>query len=144
MPSAAAVPTRTAHDAIRDRPSRPPRDATAAALAWLARSGARTGDHPTRRAHDVPHGAEGVQALPVLLSGAAVTGVVVQRMAAVGDLRGAVSALDRAQQRGLDAAARLGGAAGLVDRPRRHAGAAAGRLVGLVLLEQVQRAPAAV
>src|SRR6266516_2548666 len=57
---------------------------------------------------------------------------------------GAVGALDRAEQRGLDAAPRLGGAAALVDRPPGDARDAAGRLVGLVLLEQVQRPPLAV
>jgi hypothetical protein len=82
---------------------------TVATLARLARSrvgtsadlGAGRGDHE-------PGGAEGVQALAVLLAGPAVTGVVVQRVVVIGDLGGVVAALDRAQQRGLDAAARFG------------------------------------
>src|SRR6266508_1897528 len=117
IPSAAAVPTRRAHDAI----------------------GVRACHRRAGGAHHVPQGAKGVLALAVLLPGAAVAGEVVQRVLVVGDLGGAITTLDRAEQRGLDGAARLGGAAALVDRPGGHAGAAAGRLVGLVLLEQVQR-----
>src|SRR6266540_520760 len=112
---------------------------TVAALTRLARSGVRTCHRRAGGAHHVPQGAKGVLALAVLLPGAAVAGEVVQRVLVVGDLGGAITTLDRAEQRGLDGAARLGGAAALVDRPGGHAGAAAGRLVGLVLLEQVQR-----
>src|SRR6266536_192386 len=139
IPSAAAVPTRRAHDAIGDRASGRGRTCTVAALTRLARSGVRTCHRRAGGAHHVPQGAKGVLALAVLLPGAAVAGEVVQRVLVVGDLGGAITTLDRAEQRGLDGAARLGGAAALVDRPGGHAGAAAGRLVGLVLLEQVQR-----
>src|SRR4029450_8833507 len=80
----------------------------------------------------------------VVLAGAAVAGVVVQRVLVVGHLGGVVAALDGPQHRRGHAAARLGGAAGLVDRPGSDAGAGTGRLVGLVLLEQIQRPAAAV
>ena len=92
----------------------------------------------------VPLGAEGIHALAVVLAGAAVAGVVVQRVPVVGHLGGVVAALDGPQHRRRHPAARLGGAAGSVDRPRRRTRVGTGRLVGLVLLEQVQRPAAAV
>src|SRR6266540_1626894 len=119
----------------RDLVSQIPAPAAAAARSRSATSGHLVAGGP----HHVPQRAEGVQALAVLLSGLRVARVVVQRVLVVGDLGGAVSPLDRAEQRCLDAASRLGRTAALIDRPRGDAGAAAGRLVGRVLLEQVQR-----
>src|SRR6266545_3061672 len=90
------------------RPSRPAGPTTRsaiAALTRLARSGVRTCHRRAGGAHHVPQGAKGVLALAVLLPGAAVAGEVVQRVLVVGDLGGAITTLDRAEQRGLDGAA---------------------------------------
>src|SRR6266545_4609310 len=105
----------------RARTLRPSRTAPA----WARSRSGTSGHLVASGAHHVPQRAEGVEALAVLLPGLGVAGVVVQRVLVVGDLGAAVGALDRAQQRGLDAAARLGRAAALVGRPGRGAGAAA-------------------
>src|SRR5512133_965868 len=95
--------------------------------------------------HDVPLGAEGVEALAL---GAAALAVVtrerVERVLVVGHLRGAVRAPGRAEQPGLGTRARLGRALGQQRRPVLGAGARAGALAPLVLLEQVQRVRLAV
>src|SRR5512144_1912129 len=74
-----------------------------------------------------------------------VAGVVVERMARVGDLPGAVLARRRAQQPGLGAAARPEMAAGARDRrPEARARTGAGAHAARVLLEEVDGAVAAV
>src|SRR5512132_918791 len=133
MPSAAAVATRSSHHPSAGQAHRPTagrRTGSVAALR-LARSGSGNGVGSAGRGDHEPLGAEGVDALAVELSGPAVALVVVQRVAVVGDLGGAVTAANRAQQRRLDAATRLGGPAALIDRPGSDTGAGARRLVRL-------------
>src|SRR5262249_24495432 len=96
-------------------------------------------DALARGVHRVPARAERAHALAAGVAGLGVARVVVERVAVVGDLRGAVGALGDAEQGLADAADALGIAAREQRRPVVGARARAAALARRVLLEQVQR-----
>src|SRR6266508_707461 len=92
----------------------------------------------------VPLGAELVEPLPLGGAGLGVAGVEVERVAVVGDLGGAVVAMQGAQLPGYRAAAGLWDAGGGQRGPHAGTGVVTGGLGGRVGFEQVQGAAAAV
>src|SRR4051794_29265263 len=97
-----------------------------------------------RRVDDVPLGAELLDVLPLGGPGAGGGVVGVERVVVVGDLLAAALARRRAEQRRLQAGARVRLADGQHRRPDLRAGAGARALAALVLLEHVERALVAV
>src|SRR5580692_5187645 len=102
-------------------------------------NGHGAGDRRAGGGHQPPLGAEAVTALAAVGPRVAVADEVVQRVAVVGHLLGAVGLGDRAQVTRAGAAGR-GHSAGRYDRrPRTGAGTRADRLVHGVLDPEVQR-----
>src|SRR5512132_3144527 len=126
-------------------PSRPagPRlvaAAAAAAAGARARGCCAGGDRVAGRGHDVPRGAESVDALAVGVAGVLVLLEQVERVAVVGHLRLAVGARRRTDLRGGQPAADRRLAARPDRRPSDCAGAGARALGPGVLLEEVHGA----
>ena len=90
--------------------------------------------------HDVPARAELLRTLPAWSPGCDISNVVVQRVTVVDHLCRAVGAVNGAEQRLIDPAARLRRARHGVGRPNRRARPGTGGLAILVGFEQIQRA----
>src|SRR2546430_16956376 len=93
---------------------------------------------------DVPRRAEVVDSLSAGISGIVIGDDVVERVAPVSDLDGAVRALGGAEQRGIDTGARHRGAVGQERGPVRSARVVAGRGRAPVRLKEIERSAGSV